>query len=41
MRYSLPLSSHEIEARERTIIDLCRSPEFSLERLSQVYDPYA
>jgi 4-hydroxy-4-methyl-2-oxoglutarate aldolase len=37
----IPQAAHEIEARERTIIDLCRSPEFSVERLSQVYDPYA
>lgn len=37
----LPRAAAEIEARERAIIDLCRSPEFSLERLSALIDPSA
>jgi regulator of RNase E activity RraA len=37
----LPGAAAKIEARERAIIELCRSPEFSLERLSALIDPLA
>lgn len=33
----IPRAAREIEARERAIIELCRSSEFSVERLSQLY----
>ena len=37
----IPRAADEIAARERAIIALCRSPDFSLERLSALFDPYA
>lgn len=33
----LPAAARSVEARERTIIDLCKSDTFSLERLSELY----
>jgi regulator of RNase E activity RraA len=36
----VPRAAREIEARERAVIDLCRSPAFSVERLDAVFDAY-
>lgn len=36
----VPRVAREIEAQERTIIDLCRSPEFSVARLDELFDAY-
>lgn len=36
----LPRAAREIEARERKIIELCRSPEFSIDRLDHLFDQY-
>jgi len=33
----IPRAARELEARERAIIEVCRSPDFSVERLKEVY----
>ena len=36
----LPHAAHEVESRERTIINLCRSPDFSIDRLDALFGAY-
>jgi regulator of RNase E activity RraA len=36
----VPRVAREIEAQERAIIDLCRSPEFSVARLDELFESY-